>query len=123
MGFCFAWLGSIWAVGIDAQSMRIGFVAFMIVLAAYNLIRMFAASVQASTQMRYGWPWLAVLGAASGTMGGLFGVGGAVVATPFLTSLFGTSRSEEHTSELQSLMRISYAVCCLKKKKRHNVPT
>src|SRR3546814_8551096 len=29
-------------------------------------------------------------------------------------------RSEEHTSELQSLMRISYAVVCLKKKKRHN---
>src|SRR3546814_2725341 len=31
-------------------------------------------------------------------------------------SLFG-ERSEEHTSELQSLMRISYAVFCLKKKK------
>src|SRR3546814_7257767 len=30
-------------------------------------------------------------------------------------------RSEEHTSELQSLMRISYAVFCLKKKKTHNV--
>src|SRR3546814_2034997 len=29
-------------------------------------------------------------------------------------------RSEEHTSELQSLMRISYAVFCLKKKKAHN---
>src|SRR3546814_3657987 len=29
------------------------------------------------------------------------------------------SRSEEHTSELQSLMRISYAVFCLKKKKKH----
>src|SRR3546814_10894314 len=29
----------------------------------------------------------------------------------------GTWRSEEHTSELQSLMRISYAVFCLKKKK------
>src|SRR3546814_4329474 len=28
-------------------------------------------------------------------------------------------RSEEHTSELQSLMRISYAVFCLKKKKTH----
>src|SRR3546814_4947817 len=28
-------------------------------------------------------------------------------------------RSEEHTSELQSLMRISYAVYCLKKKKNH----
>src|SRR3546814_2020875 len=29
----------------------------------------------------------------------------------------GCNRSEEHTSELQSLMRISYAVFCLKKKK------
>src|SRR3546814_1225593 len=29
------------------------------------------------------------------------------------------TRSEEHTSELQSLMRISYAVFCLKKKKKH----
>src|SRR3546814_9390378 len=31
-------------------------------------------------------------------------------------------RSEEHTSELQSLMRISYAVFCLKKKKQHIQP-
>src|SRR3546814_10353618 len=30
----------------------------------------------------------------------------------------GERRSEEHTSELQSLMRIAYAVCCLKKKKQ-----
>src|SRR3546814_5581640 len=29
---------------------------------------------------------------------------------------YGSDRSEEHTSELQSLMRISYAVFCLKKK-------
>src|SRR3546814_3680859 len=33
------------------------------------------------------------------------------------------SRSEEHTSELQSLMRISYAVFCLKKKKKHKHKT
>src|SRR3546814_5221148 len=31
------------------------------------------------------------------------------------------TRSEEHTSELQSLMRISYAVFCLKKKKTKNI--
>src|SRR3546814_9259888 len=31
----------------------------------------------------------------------------------------GEQRSEEHTSELQSLMRISYAVFCLKKKKHY----
>src|SRR3546814_6890976 len=33
------------------------------------------------------------------------------------TSVASSGRSEEHTSELQSLMRISYAVFCLKKKK------
>src|SRR3546814_9718207 len=33
----------------------------------------------------------------------------------------GLVRSEEHTSELQSLMRISYAVFCLKKKKNKNI--
>src|SRR3546814_7800278 len=34
--------------------------------------------------------------------------------------LFVDDRSEEHTSELQSLMRISYAVFCLKKKNKPN---
>src|SRR3546814_9920204 len=37
--------------------------------------------------------------------------------TPTSTPADSVSRSEEHTSELQSLMRISYAVFCLKKKK------
>src|SRR3546814_2946696 len=39
---------------------------------------------------------------------------------PRYASLPNIMRSEEHTSELQSLMRISYAVFCLKKKKRLN---
>src|SRR3546814_10433182 len=37
--------------------------------------------------------------------------------TPLFLVLLMIERSEEHTSELQSLMRISYAVFCLKKKK------
>src|SRR3546814_6747342 len=37
--------------------------------------------------------------------------------TRWHVALFARDRSEEHTSELQSLMRISYAVFCLKKKK------
>src|SRR3546814_5753674 len=37
--------------------------------------------------------------------------------------IFATERSEEHTSELQSLMRISYAVFCLKKKKFTQITT
>src|SRR3546814_2494203 len=42
---------------------------------------------------------------------------------PARGALARTIRSEEHTSELQSLMRISYAVFCLKKKKRKNAHT
>src|SRR3546814_6447420 len=37
-----------------------------------------------------------------------------------LGAFLGSLRSEEHTSELQSLLRISYAVLCLKKKKKHS---
>src|SRR3546814_9086709 len=36
---------------------------------------------------------------------------------------FPTGRSEEHTSELQSLIRISYAVFCLKKKQQNSYTT
>src|SRR3546814_5577858 len=47
------------------------------------------------------------IGAAAGT---------AVGVVTGLSIVEGALRSEEHTSELQSLMRISYAVFCLKKK-------
>jgi uncharacterized membrane protein YfcA len=78
--------------GHGCRAMRIGFVAFLVALSAYNLLRMFTRNAPPTAQMRYGWPWLGVLGAVSGTMGGLFGVGGAVVATPVLTSVFGTTQ-------------------------------
>src|SRR3546814_10625789 len=44
--------------------------------------------------------------------------GSSVVRALGRTAQPGCFRSEEHTSELQSLMRISYAVFCLKKKKK-----
>src|SRR3546814_3847373 len=47
------------------------------------------------------------------------GIKVATVLLPKHAVLIGDNRSEEHTSELQSLMRISYAVFCLKQKKKH----
>src|SRR3546814_2786623 len=41
------------------------------------------------------------------------------LARHLVSSPGASCRSEEHTSELQSLMRISYAVFCLKKKTKH----
>src|SRR3546814_2302333 len=52
---------------------------------------------------------------------GKIGIGSHCSALPRSRSMVepaGARRSEEHTSELQSLMRISYAVFCLKKKKK-----
>src|SRR3546814_5344511 len=54
-------------------------------------------------------PWRRRIMSAFGRKNGLGGRPSFGVARPM--------RSEEHTSELQSLMRISYAVFCLKKKK------
>src|SRR3546814_4354449 len=68
------------------------------------------------------------LGTALGTVGGALviptGVASLEMGVELIVKAFavvvigglGSMRSEEHTSELQSLMRISYAVFCLKKK-------
>ncbi|MCY1388739.1 Sulfite exporter TauE/SafE [compost metagenome] len=90
--FGFAWLASLYAVKVDAASMRLAFIGFLLALAAYNFARMFMAKVQASSELRQPWPWLGALGGVAGAAGGLFGVGGAVIATPVLTSVFGTTQ-------------------------------
>src|SRR3546814_4295784 len=64
-------------------------------------------------------------GRCDGSKGGGAGADDAVVRRDHarvaqLQTLRGERRSEEHTSELQSLMRISYAVFCLKKKTTQN---
>src|SRR3546814_2271191 len=57
-------------------------------------------------------------GEADGHLPAVGGIGAAFRAAALVLDRRG--RSEEHTSELQSLMRISYAVFCLKKKKHTN---
>src|SRR3546814_4427357 len=47
----------------------------------------------------------------------------AIRGADFMAAFDHQIRSEEHTSELQSLMRISYAVFCLKKKNKHQIIT
>ncbi|WP_425287575.1 sulfite exporter TauE/SafE family protein [Pseudomonas marincola] len=90
--FIFALMGASWAVGLDAGRMRLAFVGFLIALALYNLARIYFRPPAGGTELRYPWPWLAALGGGAGLLGGLFGVGGAVLATPVLTSIFGTTQ-------------------------------
>src|SRR3546814_1177386 len=65
-------------------------------LAVQNIVWGFSQPVAGAMVDRFGTRWIAVAG--------------------------GVLRSEEHTSELQSLMRISYAVFCLKKKTPDTAP-
>ncbi|MBC3952232.1 TSUP family transporter [Pseudomonas folii] len=89
--FCLAWLTSLWAVRLDPQHMRVAFIAFLILLTVFNLAQMFWRKDHASTGLRHvNRLWL--LGMGSGVTGGLFGVGGGVIATPILTSFFGASQ-------------------------------
>ncbi|MGE8359255.1 sulfite exporter TauE/SafE family protein [Pseudomonas sp.] len=90
--FAFALLGAGWAVSVDAERMRMAFVAFLVALAAYNFSRVYFRPSAGGTELRYPWPWLGALGSFAGLLGGLFGVGGAVLATPVLTSVFGTTQ-------------------------------
>src|SRR3546814_10205686 len=69
--------------------------------------RLLALAALVGLQGAIGW-WMVTSGLAQRT-----DVSHFRLALHLLTALF---RSEEHTSELQSLMRISYAVFCLKKK-------
>ncbi|SFL16449.1 sulfite exporter TauE/SafE family protein [Azotobacter beijerinckii] len=90
-GFCAAWLGAQAANLLDAEHMRLAFCGFLLVLALWNGLRLFLRSAPGG-ELRRPWPWLVPLGVGSGVLGGLFGVGGAVLATPLLTTLFGASQ-------------------------------
>ena len=91
-GIVCAWLASLYAVELQAERMRLAFVGFLVALALYNLTRLFMRTPVASQALRYPWPWLGVVGGAAGALGGLFGVGGAVLAVPVLTNIFGAGQ-------------------------------
>jgi len=91
-GLVFAWIGSIIAVGLDPDAMRIGFAIFMLVLAAYTYLQMYLHKPPPSTELRHPWPWLMVLGSGSGILGGFFGLGASVLATPVLSTVFGATQ-------------------------------
>src|SRR5690606_31869586 len=56
--FLFAVIGAKWAVSQDPGLMRQAFVVFLVLLAAYNLLRIYYRPRAGSTELRYPWPWL-----------------------------------------------------------------
>lgn len=83
-------LGSLLAVQLDPQLMRHVFCGFLLFLAGWNLLKLYGR--KSTTGRELGWRWYVGLGGVSGGLGGLFGVGGAVIATPALTLFFGKAQ-------------------------------
>ncbi|OZI17673.1 hypothetical protein CAL18_10960 [Bordetella genomosp. 7] len=94
------WVGARLALGIPSGTLRLGFAVFLFFVAVfyvYRLVRRQGPAAQrragqghapAFTRTR-----AALLGAASGILGGFFGVGGAVMAVPILTTVFRQSQT------------------------------
>jgi uncharacterized membrane protein YfcA len=91
-GLICAWLAAQWALGLDAANMRIGFAVFLLLLGLYNLARLCWPQRSQKALVALNWLPLTALGSLAGALGGVFGVGGAVLATPVLTSLFGVGQ-------------------------------
>lgn len=90
--FALAWVGAKIAVGLDNQQMRLIFVIFLVILSIWTFIQLRFSRTEGQDHVTQPWPYLAGLGSFSGFVGGLFGVGGAVVATPILTLFFGLTQ-------------------------------
>src|SRR3546814_6934419 len=106
-------------MGIRVRRVKLLVFTFMGAFAAF-------AGVFATLEVSYFWPsqgeGMLLTALAAVFIGGtsVFGGKGTMLGTFLGVLIIGSleARSEEHTSELQSLMRISYAVFCLKKKKK-----
>ncbi len=88
----FTFLGAFIAVHMNSAVLRIGFAALLAVLGIWFAVR---ALMRPSQRVRAQWPqWaVGVLGAGGGALSGVFTVGGAVFAVPFLSTFFGYSQA------------------------------
>ena len=82
------------ATGLDPHALRLAFAVFLATIAvtvAYCLRR---GNVRVATGPTRAWGWTTVVGLIGGVFSGLFGVGGAFVAPPLLTTFFGLRQLE-----------------------------
>src|SRR3546814_10503731 len=112
-----------WSSDVCSSDLEIAFFSGLAFALAYALSRPYiAARVRLLANRRYDINSLFNLPLIAGAALLSFAHGANDVANA-VGPLAAIVRSEEHTSELQSLMRISYAVFCLEKKNKNNQTT
>jgi uncharacterized membrane protein YfcA len=74
-------------------ALRLAFAVFLAVMAVYLAFKVFKRQDSKAPRPRLAWPWSALVGIAGGLLSGLFGIGGATIAPPALTELFGLNQT------------------------------
>jgi uncharacterized membrane protein YfcA len=90
----FTFIGALYATRVAGPGLRYGFAGFIAMLALYFGWRTLRGTSNGSSgRARLAWGWTAIVGAFGGILSGLFSVGGAVFAVPFLTLVFGYTQT------------------------------
>jgi uncharacterized membrane protein YfcA len=102
----FTYFGAQVATHVPSRPLRLGFAAFQLLLALYVAVRAWreTAPPVPSGRPRRAWPAAVPLGALGGVISGLFGVGGAVFAVPFLTGFFDFTQAQAQGMGLALVM-------------------
>jgi uncharacterized protein len=79
------------ATSLASRPLRIAFAIFLIVI-ALDIARRALRKGDLTTKLVLPWPFVGVVGAVCGIFSGFFGIGGAIVAVPAMTTLFGYSQ-------------------------------
>jgi len=82
------------ATGLDPHVLRLAFAVFLATTAGTVAYRTWRGGTRVQRGPRRAWGWTAVVGLIGGVVSGVFGVGGAFVAPPLLTTFFGLRQLE-----------------------------
>jgi len=94
------WVGARIALGIDSIILRRNYAVFVLGIAVYYLVQVWRHRGRAGQKKPVKAPlegchplWFIPIGCLGGMVGGIFGIGGSVVAVPLLTAVYGLSQS------------------------------
>ena len=77
------------ATGLDTHVLRLAFAVFLAMIAVIVAYHTWRGGARVAAGPTRAWGWTTVVGAIGGAFSGFFGVGGAFVAPPLLTTFFG----------------------------------
>jgi len=85
---------AILATRVSSGTLRIAFACFLFALGLFLAWRLLQYAQAHTREPKYAWGWSSLVGVIGGALSGIFGVGGAMIAPPLLTGLFGVSQAQ-----------------------------